>query len=182
MKKETFIAIWFPTILAVVSIIVSSLISVYCNELKQKIESMHNSIDLVWIGKYLCILCLLLSFILYIIGYIERSIKSSIGIFPITLKEFRDEILGTQDVFKYKLLALKEFRDKEMVRVINHYNAQLNTFEMRFKALEKKLKEHNIDIDLSDSTPNEEDPNYLLHETQDNRMRNNELIGIQKGI
>ena len=43
--------------------------------------------------------------------------------------------------FKEKIIALKTFRDKEMIRIVNHFNAQIKGFEDRITAIDKQTNE-----------------------------------------
>jgi len=69
---------------------------------------------------------------------------------------------------KKKITALKDFRDKEMVRVINHFNAQLKTMEDRITFLNNKVQAYPSNSDT--------DPQLLLHETENNKQKESEII------
>jgi len=69
-------------------------------------------------------------------------------------------------VLKNKVIALKDFRDKEMVRIIDHYNAQLKEFEIRFSKLEPDKKTDTVT----------DDPQLLLHENENNKQKEREVI------
>ena len=70
-------------------------------------------------------------------------------------------VWGRYVVIKSKLIALKEFKDKEMIRVTDHFNAQLQTFEHRMKKIQEAFKEGGVEVNLTkvDYAP---DPNAEL--------------------
>jgi hypothetical protein len=53
-------------------------------------------------------------------------------------------IVLVHSYFKNKIIALKKFRDKEMMRVVNHFNTQLNTIENRLAEINAKGKFYEI--------------------------------------
>ena len=82
---------------------------------------------------------------------------------------------------KDKIVAMKTFRDKEMVRITDHFNSQLHTFEIRMKVLQDKLKEHDITINIADKKEGI-DPNAVLNEKSNTKNKMQEIIEYNKAF
>ncbi len=80
-----------------------------------------------------------------------------------------------------KLLALKIFRDREMIHLADYYNAQLATFEIRLKMLQDKLKEHNIEISLADRVE-KTDPNDIRNEKESEKAWNQQMLAYNEAF
>ena len=89
--------------------------------------------------------------------------------------EYRKRDTEIDIKFYNKIYALKVFRDKEMIRITDHYNAQLKTFEDRFKIIQEVLKENNIAISLSDKVEIT-DPNYIKALKESDKGKIQEII------
>lgn len=153
--------------------------------------------------------CMFLAFSTYVFGVIKRrgqvadvkvektntridetqqSIKG--------LKDYADECLreikeglreeekrrnNADAIIRTKLIALKDFRDKEMVRITDHFNAQIQTFEDRMKELQEALKEKGIEINLT-RLDYVLDPNAKLNQARYNDVLNAQMKAYNKAF
>ena len=83
-------------------------------------------------------------------------------------------------ILRSKLATLKTFRDKEMIRVVNHFNTQLEVFENRFKILQEKLKS-TIDVDVTAESyqPN---PNERMNHHQNKNTQKEEIVAYNNAF
>ena len=147
---------------------------------------------------FISVFCLLTAFTLFIVVYIKRKIQSEnkyqfselqkvfdkfVAENSHIRKEFRDkddEMQKKLYEIKNKLTALKTFRDKEMVRVVNHFNVQLEVFENRFKILQEKLKS-TIDIDVT-AESYQQNPNEKMNHHQNRNTQKEEIISYNNAF
>lgn len=73
------------------------------------------------------------------------------------------------------LRALKKFRDIEMLRIVDHYNAQLKNIEERMSLLNKKTMAY-------DEPDGSEDANALKDRIQNDKQKIAEILEYNKGF
>jgi hypothetical protein len=81
--------------------------------------------------------------------------------------------MGIIGRLKRKIIVLKQFRDKEIVDIVNHYNAQIKIFEDRFKIVYNKI---GIELPNSEQT----DPNIIKNEIENKRQKEVDILFYNK--
>ncbi len=194
MKKATLFNIILPFVYCVVGFFGS----LYSTEIKSHMASLVN----IGVNKFPDLVIHAISYglmifgvVKYLLGVIKKEhdeAKQSIE----SLREYcteyirsvkdsvreEEKIRNNMDaVIQSKIIALKDFRDKEMIWMADHFNAQIQTFEDRMKELQNALKDKNINVNLTRSDY-VADPNTKLNQARADAAIKEKMVVYNKAF